>query len=357
MDRIKKLKIKKLKIDKAVDSCPIVDPKPFPPFTHDTSNLNYHKDFFKFWCQKVQPLVYDDSLSYYEVLCKVAFELNEVIEHLNTLTDEQKAFIEKVTALVNQLITEWNELVDWWECVLQQWESMVNQFNQWDNKFNDWENTFNQWREEFENLKNEWNNVKNEWNNMKNQWENFKNEILQKIEELENSLGDTIINLNSVPIVKNTRINFNVPTTQTNTLSLDIRDLIYPEVTIRFMSMIGGIENISYTTKKVQGGLKVYELTVKSMSTDDENFPWMGEQLSNPAIGAGTISINNLLCPCVVPTIPIKPDKNSKYDLVIPDTMGIAENTQITGKYYVYEGGKTILYKTTKGFFGGGEHV
>lgn len=26
---------------------------------------------FKFWCQKALPLVYDDSLSYYEVLCKL----------------------------------------------------------------------------------------------------------------------------------------------------------------------------------------------------------------------------------------------------------------------------------------------
>ena len=34
---------------------------------------------FKFWCQKVLPLVYDDSLSYYELLCKVVNFFNEVI--------------------------------------------------------------------------------------------------------------------------------------------------------------------------------------------------------------------------------------------------------------------------------------
>lgn len=38
---------------------------------------------FKFWCQKVLPLTYDNSLSYYEVLCKVVTQLNEVIEGLN----------------------------------------------------------------------------------------------------------------------------------------------------------------------------------------------------------------------------------------------------------------------------------
>ena len=36
---------------------------------------------FKFWCAKVLPLVYDDSLSYYEVVCKIAKDLQTVIEH------------------------------------------------------------------------------------------------------------------------------------------------------------------------------------------------------------------------------------------------------------------------------------
>ena len=34
---------------------------------------------FRFWCQKVLPLVYDNSLSYYEVLCKVVDYINELI--------------------------------------------------------------------------------------------------------------------------------------------------------------------------------------------------------------------------------------------------------------------------------------
>lgn len=36
--------------------------------------------YFKFWCYKVLPLVYDDSLSYYEVLCKVVDYINKLIE-------------------------------------------------------------------------------------------------------------------------------------------------------------------------------------------------------------------------------------------------------------------------------------
>lgn len=38
---------------------------------------------FHFWCQKVLPLVFDDSLSYYEVLGKMRDYLNKVIEELD----------------------------------------------------------------------------------------------------------------------------------------------------------------------------------------------------------------------------------------------------------------------------------
>lgn len=42
---------------------------------------------FRFWCQKVLPAVYDDSLSYYELLCKVVDYLNQVIDELNNHGD------------------------------------------------------------------------------------------------------------------------------------------------------------------------------------------------------------------------------------------------------------------------------
>ena len=42
---------------------------------------------FKFWCQKVLPLVYDDSLSYYEVLNKMVVYLNQVIDNINANID------------------------------------------------------------------------------------------------------------------------------------------------------------------------------------------------------------------------------------------------------------------------------
>lgn len=52
--------------------------------------------YFRFWCQKVLPTVYDDSLSYYELLCKVVAKLNEVIDTTNGVTDAFNKLVEYV---------------------------------------------------------------------------------------------------------------------------------------------------------------------------------------------------------------------------------------------------------------------
>ena len=58
----------------------------------------HNVETLRFWCRKVLPLVYDDSLSYYEVLCKVSEKLNEVIAN----EDAQNDAIEALTEAVNQ---------------------------------------------------------------------------------------------------------------------------------------------------------------------------------------------------------------------------------------------------------------
>lgn len=39
----------------------------------------------RMWCYKILPLVYEESLSYYEFLCKVVKKLNEIIEDVNQI--------------------------------------------------------------------------------------------------------------------------------------------------------------------------------------------------------------------------------------------------------------------------------
>lgn len=52
---------------------------------------------FRFWCQKVLPLVYDDSLSYYELLCNVVTYLNNTIQAVNENTDDVAQMRQELT--------------------------------------------------------------------------------------------------------------------------------------------------------------------------------------------------------------------------------------------------------------------
>lgn len=67
-----------------------------------------------FYCQKILPLVYDDSLSYYEVLCKVIDKLNEIIIAYNQLletglTDEIDKYLNSI--LINAIYDEKTETI------------------------------------------------------------------------------------------------------------------------------------------------------------------------------------------------------------------------------------------------------
>ena len=68
----------------------------------------------RFWCFKVLPLVYDDSLSYYEVLCKIKEKLNEMIDSLAELPETLK----EIEAAIAQ-IEEWIRTFD--TNVIEKW--------------------------------------------------------------------------------------------------------------------------------------------------------------------------------------------------------------------------------------------
>lgn len=69
--------------------------------------MNYDLSTFKFWCYKVLPLVYDNSLSYYEVLCKA-------VDYINELIEQDKIFGDELTKLREDLATvqEWIDNYD-----------------------------------------------------------------------------------------------------------------------------------------------------------------------------------------------------------------------------------------------------
>lgn len=78
--------------------------------------------YFKFWCMKVIPLVYDESLSYYEVLCKV-------VKYINDLIDSDREIVENIGELRSELTTvqEWIDSFNY-EPLLKTVEKMVQEY-------------------------------------------------------------------------------------------------------------------------------------------------------------------------------------------------------------------------------------
>lgn len=81
------------------------------PITNPTRESYTELRPFRFWCQKVLPLVYDNSLSYYELLCKVVDYLNntmEDVDHMNTdidtLYSSFQEFQEGTIRIYNELV-------------------------------------------------------------------------------------------------------------------------------------------------------------------------------------------------------------------------------------------------------------
>lgn len=64
--------------------------------------------FPPFYCHKVLPLVYDDSLSYYEVICKLVAKTNEVVDEL---TELEKAY-EEILSYYENIRQEINDTID-----------------------------------------------------------------------------------------------------------------------------------------------------------------------------------------------------------------------------------------------------
>lgn len=69
---------------------------------------------FRFWCTKVLPLVYDESLSYYEVLCKVVDYINHMIEDMNTNTDAMEELQAEIAEIQYKLDNFDSHILEQW---------------------------------------------------------------------------------------------------------------------------------------------------------------------------------------------------------------------------------------------------
>ena len=183
--------------------------------------------YLRFWCQKVLPAVYDQSLSYYEVLCKLAAFLNKMVEELEKMQDNidalHKAYkdlqdwvnaeIARFEAHMEQHFDDltqelWNRFEEYknnTNTTLQQWfnDYATNTTNNLNKKFNDFVTNANTRIDQMFNTytsstNNEFNTWKTDFTNQYNQWKNEVDEQIRNINSNISSLTTRVATLENM---------------------------------------------------------------------------------------------------------------------------------------------------------------
>ena len=328
---------------------------PFDPNVN-SGLYNVHFPDFAFWLQKTQPLVYDDTLSYYEVLCRISAMLNQLIKQVNDLTDAQKKFIEDATNLLNQIISEWNSMVDTWNS----WEST---FNSWKTQWSNWVNTWNEWTQKIDNWDEQFNNyitrinqliedTQNFLTRIENEWNTYKQEINNTISNIQGDVTNVNVSVDVMPIKKHGHVNVHAAGSEhsdDNYGSMDWYDLVYPEVTIRFISAIISA-TFNAAPEQVTGAKRIGRFVTENVNIDDPNFTYLVDLLSNPAFGGASVynKNKNVYYPAVI-NFPKKPTTSTEYEILVPSWASIDSGDACL--FYIYEGGKAQLGTTTPDWY------
>ena len=183
--------------------------------------------YLRFWCQKVLPAVYDQSLSYYEVLCKLAAFLNKMLEELEKMQDNidalHKAYkdlqdwvnaeIARFEAHMEQHFDDltqelWNRFEEYknnTNTTLQQWFNnyATNTTNNLNKKFNDFVTNANTRIDQMFNTytsstNNEFNTWKNDFTSQYNQWKDEVNGQISNINSNISSLTNRVAALENM---------------------------------------------------------------------------------------------------------------------------------------------------------------
>lgn len=132
--------------------------------------------YLRFWCQKVLPAVYDQSLSYYEVLCKLAAFLNKMLEELEKMQDN-----------IDALHKAYKDLQDWVNAEIARFEAHMEQhfddltkelWNKFEQYKNDTNTTLQQWFNEY---------ATNTTNNLNKKFNEFVTNANTRIDQMFNT--------------------------------------------------------------------------------------------------------------------------------------------------------------------------
>lgn len=191
--------------------------------------------YLRFWCQKVLPAVYDQSLSYYEVLCKLAAFLNKMVEELEKMQDNidalHKAYkdlqdwvnaeIARFEAHMEQHFDDltqelWNRFEEYknnTNTTLQQWfnDYATNTTNNLNKKFNDFVTNANTRIDQMFNTytsstNNEFNTWKTDFTNQYNQW---KDEVNGQISNINSNISSLTTRVTALENMVKKYPNFN----------------------------------------------------------------------------------------------------------------------------------------------------
>ena len=227
-------------------------------------------EYIHFWCQKVIPLVFDDSLSYYEAICKFMQKLNEVINALNNNAE----CIDELQGKYIILQNNFNALEDKW----REFKTYI------ENEFNTFKTEITTKEENFETT------INNEFNSFKTYVENYLNNIdVQsyvniKIDQLAESgyFNTLLVNLGFNPdnyLAKNNTTMY-VPTND------------YNPATKKYVDEHSS-QGASYNAGD---GIKIENNTISSTSSNLTNLSNMegGIGCKNNKILFGSVYINNV---------------------------------------------------------------
>ena len=191
--------------------------------------------YLRFWCQKVLPAVYDQSLSYYEVLCKLAAFLNKMVEELEKMQDNidalHKAYkdlqdwvnaeIARFEAHMEQHFDDltqelWNRFEEYknnTNTTLQQWFNnyATNTTNNLNKKFNEFVTNANTRIDQMFNTytsstNNEFNTWKTDFTNQYNQW---KDEVNGQINNINSNISSLTTRVTALENMVKKYPNFN----------------------------------------------------------------------------------------------------------------------------------------------------
>lgn len=191
--------------------------------------------YLRFWCQKVLPAVYDQSLSYYELLCKLAAFLNKMVEELEKMQDTidalHKAYkdlqdwvnaeIARFEAHMEQHFDDltqelWNRFEEYknnTNTTLQQWfnDYATNTTNNLNQKFNEFVNNANTRIDQMFNTytsstNNEFNTWKTDFTNQYNQW---KDEVNGQISNINSNISSLTTRVTALENMVKKYPNFN----------------------------------------------------------------------------------------------------------------------------------------------------